>query len=53
MESLLGRMAGNILECIRMMKKKDKAFLNGRMEGNIRVSGRMGNSMGKESIQVV
>ena len=39
LEHLIGQMAGNIMECIKMMKRKDLGFLSGLMEGNMRENG--------------
>ena len=50
---LLGLMAENIMECIVKMKKKDRVYLNGLMEGYMMDNGPMENSMEAESILVV
>ena len=40
-----GLMAENMMDIMLTIRKMAMAFLNGLMEGNIRVSGRMENSM--------
>ena len=44
-EKLYGKMGKNILESIRMIKKKGEGYLYGRMEENMMVNGRMENNM--------
>ena len=46
---LLGLMEGNIMAIIKMIKKKDMAFLNGLMEKYIKGNGKMENKMVREN----
>jgi len=53
MVNLVGRVVSPILEHTKMIKKKDKVSLFGRMDLVMKVLGKMENKMEKGNIQVV
>ena len=53
MESILGRMAGNMKANMLMIKKKAMECMNGLMGEDMKVCGLMGNNTGKESSLIV